>query len=145
MHRGPIPDGMCVLHRCDVPHCVNPAHLFLGTKSQNQQDMAEKGRGHKRASRAEARLKSAADRVKAGERQRDVAEKMGIDASTLSSYRRANGGDDLRHLRGVKALIELDGRSMSLSQWARSLGISYQAIQKRIGRGWTLRRALTTT
>ncbi len=44
MHRGPIPKGLCVLHRCDVRGCVNPEHLFLGTQDDNMKDCAAKGR-----------------------------------------------------------------------------------------------------
>jgi hypothetical protein len=43
-YRGSIPHGLLVLHHCDVPCCVNPGHLFLGTQKDNMQDAARKGR-----------------------------------------------------------------------------------------------------
>lgn len=46
IHNGRIPKGMCVLHKCDIPLCVRPDHLWLGTAAENCADRANKGRNN---------------------------------------------------------------------------------------------------
>jgi hypothetical protein len=53
---GPIPDGLCVLHKCDTPLCVNVEHLFLGTNAENSADMEDKGRQAKGSANGFAKL-----------------------------------------------------------------------------------------
>lgn len=101
--RGEIPDGLCVLHRCDNPPCVNPAHLFLGTKADNNADKAQKDRSTfgslcPTAKLTEDRVTEVLRRYEAGESQTQVARAVGVSRSAVRSlliqrtWRRASAG-----------------------------------------------------
>jgi hypothetical protein len=53
---GPIPQGLCVCHRCDTPSCVRPGHLFVGTMTDNDADRDSKGRQAKGESSGTSRF-----------------------------------------------------------------------------------------
>lgn len=87
-HRGPIPDGMQVLHKCDVRACINPNHLFLGTRTDNMADMARKGRcpsfrGEQHPQAKLTNAQRAAIRAD-GRVQRVIASEYGIAPSLVS-------------------------------------------------------------
>lgn len=98
---GPIPDGLHVLHRCDNPPCVNPAHLFLGTNRDNHADKVAKGRqargercGHNKLTEDDVvAIRYAV--VVCGARQRELSRALGVSAQTVcnvvnrSSWREA--------------------------------------------------------
>ena len=87
LYVGPIPDDICVLHKCDVRHCVNPDHLFLGDRADNFADMWAKGRY--RAGRGtempNAKLNDAAVRAirRSSKSQRAIAREYGVDQSLI--------------------------------------------------------------
>jgi hypothetical protein len=90
---GPIPRGLCVLHRCDTPACVNPDHLFLGTQMDNVRDARAKGRfanvGGRHASWLDpkARMHRAAEirqRRSAGDTVRSLAKTFGLSEVHVS-------------------------------------------------------------
>lgn len=93
---GPIPDGLCVLHKCDVRRCINPDHLFAGTQKENMHDAMRKGRlkpppVHRKAHRGEknprAKLKQGdVDEIRRNELRlsyRKLAEKYGVSKSLV--------------------------------------------------------------
>lgn len=60
---GKIPDGQLVRHKCDEGHCVNPAHLCLGTQLDNMRDMKERGRERKASGESNGSHKLTATQV----------------------------------------------------------------------------------
>lgn len=90
---GAIPDGLHVLHKCDVRLCVNPAHLFLGTNLDNIADREAKGRNilppmgekHARAKLREAQVLEIRRRCAAGELRGHLAKEFGLHFSTVDA------------------------------------------------------------
>ena len=88
--KGDIPEGFNVCHTCDTPPCVNPDHLFLGTKANNSADMVAKGRQTKGEKRPNAKLRETQVREiltkdKTGLPQPELARYYGVTKSTISS------------------------------------------------------------
>lgn len=81
---GPIPEGMQVLHKCDVPACCNPTHLFLGTHSDNMRDMRNKVRVPGTLNREKVLRVRKLLKTKTGA---DVARVMGILPTTISAIK----------------------------------------------------------
>lgn len=88
---GPVPKGMCVLHKCDVRDCVNPDHLFLGTNDDNVADKMAKGRyrclvgeSHPNAKLTTADVERMRVMYANGSRQKDLGELFGISRTHVS-------------------------------------------------------------
>lgn len=86
---GPIPAGMCVLHSCDNPPCVNPGHLSIGTQADNMTDRDAKGRGPKGELNPNSvldwpRVRDIRSRHAAGETCAAIARSMGVGKSNIS-------------------------------------------------------------
>jgi hypothetical protein len=83
MARGPVPQGVYVLHSCDNPPCVNPAHLRLGTHIDNMQDVIDRER-HQHQRKLSATQIEAIKALKGVMTQQDIATQFGINNSMVS-------------------------------------------------------------
>lgn len=85
---GPIPNGLHVLHRCDVRSCCNPDHLFLGTRADNMADMVAKGRQSRKLTDSDVR-EIRARYAAGGISQEALAEAYGVGQVAISKRVRA--------------------------------------------------------
>lgn len=95
INRGPIPSGLFVCHKCDVPSCINPAHLFLGTARENNADKHTKGRTRVGRGSCQGSAKLTEFQILAirndGRLQREIAEEYGVDQSNISLIKKRLG------------------------------------------------------
>jgi HNH endonuclease len=82
-----VPPGMHVMHSCDTPRCVNPAHLSVGTAAQNHADKTAKGRNPgNRTERGRPLPKWSPEVVAAmraqGMQYREIGEVLGVSGAT---------------------------------------------------------------
>lgn len=88
--RGEIPQGLCVLHKCDVSNCVRPDHLWLGTIQENNRDMRSKRR-HAFGERCGTSKLKETDipkiflMRKEGKKLREISAVFGVDKSNICS------------------------------------------------------------
>ncbi len=90
IHHGPIPPGICILHKCDNPPCVNPEHLWLGTYADNTADRVAKGRSGSASGESNGRAKLTDDQVAEirvigrSMFQREIGKLFDVDQSLIS-------------------------------------------------------------
>jgi hypothetical protein len=99
--RGPIPDGLHVLHRCDNPPCMNPEHLRLGSNADNIADRTAKGRSVRGVRHWKSRLNPDAvrrirARAEAGQTLSSIARLVGVHVRTV---RRVVRGINWSHVK----------------------------------------------
>ena len=88
-YKGPIPQGLHVLHTCDTPACINPGHLWLGTHADNMQDKAEKKRstyGEKCGTAKLTEYQVLEIRSMSGTQQ-EIADKYGVSQHNVSDIK----------------------------------------------------------
>lgn len=98
---GPIPKGMQVLHTCDNPSCVNPAHLFLGTNDDNMADMVQKdrqikGENKENSKLTEGQVREIKKRLLGTETVSDIARDYPVDRKVVS---RIKAGTAWAHIK----------------------------------------------
>jgi DNA-binding XRE family transcriptional regulator len=94
IHRGPIPPGAKVCHRCDRPPCCNPEHLFLGTQADNVHDMFDKNRrpaligvSNPKAKLTEDQVRYARRRLARGHLASDLARELGVTKTQIGAIK----------------------------------------------------------
>lgn len=100
LFRGKIPVEMNVLHHCDVRHCVNPDHLFLGTHKDNSVDMVNKGRSlfGEKHNQAKLSTKEVIAILTSKQSHRRLAKEYGVCAGMICHIK---AGRNWKHIKAI--------------------------------------------
>ena len=92
LNQGEIPNGLLVLHKCDVRHCVKPDHLFLGTQKENILDAHRKkrmknlrGENHPFAKLKNKQAEEIRSLYRTGFRQKEIADRLNLGKHVITS------------------------------------------------------------
>lgn len=108
LHNGPVEEGRWVLHKCDIRNCVNPEHLYVGSRRNNVDDMLSRGRQNR--GEVNGRSKLTAEKIKVIRylyknsqlRHEDIAQIFGVTPAAIGMIVRrerwTHVSDDLTEL-----------------------------------------------
>jgi hypothetical protein len=122
LDRGSLPRGLYVLHGCDIPGCVRPDHLFVGTAADNSADMAAKGRApmvrhpelahgnrgslNGNSKLTETQVAEIKARRMAGDTLVSIAERFGVHYTAIQQI---VTGKTWRHVQAADAVLYVQG------------------------------------
>jgi len=102
IHNGPIESDLCVLHKCDNPRCVNPDHLFLGTRHENNKDRDMKhrtkvpvGANNGNAKLTESDVRTIRNKLDDGNSLASIGKEYGVTWQTIQAIKNRKTWDHL--------------------------------------------------